>query len=79
MDRNLGDDRNDDIVRVTIELRREVVDWIDQIRDQLGFRRRDIVIEQLLTELLTLKLDEGSNKKDKTIESADDLSIDESD
>ena len=38
-------------VRVTIELSRETLAWIDDLRVQLGFRNRGIIVEQLLLEL----------------------------
>jgi len=38
-------------VRITIELSRETLAWIDELRVQLGFRSRGIIIEQLLLEL----------------------------
>ena len=38
-------------VRITIELSRETLEWIDDLRVQLGFRNRGIIIEQLLLEL----------------------------
>ncbi len=38
-------------VRVTIELSRETLAWIDELRVHLGFRNRGIIIEQLLLEL----------------------------
>ena len=38
-------------VRVTIELSRETLAWIDELRVQLGFRNRGVIIEQLLLEL----------------------------
>jgi hypothetical protein len=38
-------------VRVTIELSPETLAWIDELRVQLGFRNRGIIIEQLLLEL----------------------------
>lgn len=38
-------------VRVTIELSLETLAWIDELRVQLGFRNRGIIIEQLLLEL----------------------------
>lgn len=38
-------------VRTTIELSRETLAWIDDLRVQLGFRSRGIIIEQLLLEL----------------------------
>ena len=42
---------SDERVRVTIELSRETLAWIDELRVQLGFRNRGIIIEQLLLEL----------------------------
>ncbi len=41
----------DERVRITIELSRETLAWIDDLRVQLGFRSRGIIIEQLLLEL----------------------------
>ncbi len=38
-------------VRITIELSRETLAWIDELRVQLGFRNRGLIIEQLLLEL----------------------------
>ena len=38
-------------VRVTIELSPETLAWIDELRVQLGFHNRGIIIEQLLLEL----------------------------
>ena len=38
-------------VRVTIELSRETLEWIEDLRVQLGFRSRGFIIEQLLSEL----------------------------
>jgi hypothetical protein len=42
---------SDERVRITIELSRETLAWIDELRVQLGFRNRGIIIEQLLLEL----------------------------
>lgn len=42
---------SDERVRITIELSRETLAWIDDLRAQLGFRSRGIIIEQLLLEL----------------------------
>jgi|LauGreDrversion4_2_1035121.scaffolds.fasta_scaffold394052_2 hypothetical protein len=42
---------SDERVRITIELSRETLAWIDDLRVQLGFRSRGIIIEQLLLEL----------------------------
>lgn len=39
-------------VRVTIELSSRTIAFIDSIRDELGFRSRGIIIEQLLDELI---------------------------
>ncbi len=42
---------SDERVCITIELSRETLAWIDDLRAQLGFRSRGIIIEQLLLEL----------------------------
>jgi metal-responsive CopG/Arc/MetJ family transcriptional regulator len=39
-------------VLVTLELPRDVVDWIDGLKTQLGFRSRGIIVAQLLRELI---------------------------
>ena len=40
-----------EMVRVTLELPRNIVDWIDGLRAQLGFRTRGVLVAQLIREL----------------------------
>jgi metal-responsive CopG/Arc/MetJ family transcriptional regulator len=39
-------------VLVTLELPRDLVDWIDGLKVQLGFRSRGFVVTQLIRELI---------------------------
>ena len=39
-------------VLVTLELPRDLVDWIDGLKVQLGFRSRGFVVAQLIRELI---------------------------
>lgn len=41
-----------EMVMVTLELPRDLVDWIDGLKAQLGFRSRGFVVAQLIRELL---------------------------
>jgi len=41
-----------EMVRVTLELPRDIVDRIDGLRAQLGFRTRGVIVAQLIRELL---------------------------
>ncbi len=50
MESNMENDQND-LVLVILELPRDIVDWIDELKDQLGFRNRGLIIAQLLREL----------------------------
>ncbi len=50
MESNEDNDQND-LVLVTLELPREIVAWIDGLKNQLGFRNRGLIIAQLLREL----------------------------
>jgi hypothetical protein len=49
-------------VRVTIELSPETLAWIDELREQLGFRNRGIIIEQLLLELQPQEKNDNSRQ-----------------
>jgi len=49
-------------VRVTIELSPETLAWIDDLRVQLGFRNRGIIIEQLLLELQPQERNDNSRQ-----------------
>jgi hypothetical protein len=41
-----------EMVMVTLELPRELVEWIDGLKAQMGFRGRGIIVAQLLRELI---------------------------
>ncbi len=41
-----------EMVMVTLELPRDLVDWIDGLKTQMGFRNRGVVVSQLIRELL---------------------------
>ena len=41
-----------EMVIVTLELPRDLVDWIDGLKDQMGFRNRGVIVAQLIRELL---------------------------
>ena len=41
-----------ELVPVTLELPRDLVDWIDGLRIQMGFRKRGLIVAQLLRELI---------------------------
>ena len=41
-----------EMVMVTLELPRDLVDWIDGLKAQLGFRSRGFVVAQLIRELI---------------------------
>ena len=41
-----------EMVPVTLELPRDLVDWIDGLRIQMGFRNRGLIVAQLLRELI---------------------------
>lgn len=49
-------------VRVTIELSPETLAWIDELRVQLGFRNRGIIIEQLLLEIQPQERNDNSRQ-----------------
>ena len=38
-------------VKVELLLDRDLVDWVDHLKSQLGFRHRDVVVNQLLREI----------------------------
>ena len=41
-----------EMVRLTLELPRDLVDWIDELRIQVGFRNRGLIVAQLIRELV---------------------------
>lgn len=46
-----------EMVLVTLELPRDVVDWIDGLKAQMGFRSRGLIVTQLLRELIPALVD----------------------
>ena len=38
-------------VKVELLLDKDLVDWVDHLKSQLGFRHRDVVVNQLLREI----------------------------
>ena len=46
-----------EMVTVTMELPRDLVDWIDGLMAQMGFRNRGVIVTQLIRELVS-ELDE---------------------
>ena len=46
---------DDPLVPVTIAIRRSTLDWLDQLRLQLGLRSRDALLNHLLEELATVE------------------------
>ena len=53
-----------EMVMVTLELPRDLVDWIDGLKAQMGFRNRGVIVTQLIRELVC-ELDE-ENEAPKT-------------
>jgi metal-responsive CopG/Arc/MetJ family transcriptional regulator len=41
-----------EMVLVMLELPRDLVDWIDGLKAQMGFRNRGVIVAQLIRELL---------------------------
>jgi hypothetical protein len=41
-----------EMVMVTLELPRDLVDWVDGLKAQMGFRNRGVIVAQLLRELI---------------------------
>jgi metal-responsive CopG/Arc/MetJ family transcriptional regulator len=46
-----------EMVMVMLELPRDLVDWIDGLKAQMGFRNRGVIVAQLIRELVS-ELDE---------------------
>ncbi len=42
-----------ELVLVTLELPRDLVDWIDGLKAQMGFSNRGLIVAQLIRELLS--------------------------
>jgi metal-responsive CopG/Arc/MetJ family transcriptional regulator len=54
-----------EMVLVTLELPRDLVDWIDGLKAQLGFRSRGLIVAQLIRELVA-ELEPESTDEDTT-------------
>jgi metal-responsive CopG/Arc/MetJ family transcriptional regulator len=54
-----------EMVQVTLELPRDLVDWIDGLKAQLGFRSRGVIVSQLIRELIPAA-DEVDHHQDLT-------------
>jgi metal-responsive CopG/Arc/MetJ family transcriptional regulator len=50
-------------VLVTLELPRDVVDWIDGLKAQMGFRSRGLIVTQLLRELIPALVEEDDQSE----------------
>ena len=48
---------------VTLELPRDVVDWIDGLKAQMGFRNRGVIVAQLLRELIPALVEEDDQSE----------------
>ena len=54
-----------EMVLVTLELPRDLVDWIDGLKAQLGFRSRGLIVAQLIRELVA-ELEQESTDENTT-------------
>jgi metal-responsive CopG/Arc/MetJ family transcriptional regulator len=54
-----------EMVLVTLELPRDLVDWIDGLKGQLGFRSRGVIVAQLIRELVC-ELEEEATDEETT-------------
>ena len=54
-----------EMVLVTLELPRDLVDWIDGLKAQMGFRSRGLIVAQLIRELVS-ELEPESTDEDTT-------------
>jgi metal-responsive CopG/Arc/MetJ family transcriptional regulator len=54
-----------EMVLVTLELPRDLVDWIDGLKAQLGFRSRGLIVAQLIRELVA-EVEQESTDEDTT-------------
>ena len=53
------------MVLVTLELPRDLVDWIDGLKAQMGFRSRGVIVAQLIRELVA-EVEQESTDEDTT-------------
>ena len=54
-----------EMVLVTLELPRDLLDWIDGLKAQMGFRSRGVIVAQLIRELVP-ELEPESTDDDTT-------------
>ena len=54
-----------EMVLVTLEMPRDLVDWIDGLKAQLGFRSRGLIVAQLIRELVS-ELEEEATDEETT-------------
>jgi len=54
-----------EMVLVTLELPRDLVDWIDGLKAQMGFRSRGVIVAQLIRELVA-EVEQESTDEDTT-------------
>ena len=54
-----------EMVLVTLELPRDLVDWIDGLKAQMGFRSRGVIVAQLIRELVA-EVEPESTDEDTT-------------
>jgi len=54
-----------EMVLVTLELPRDLVDWIDGLKVQMGFRSRGVIVAQLIRELVA-EVEPESTDEDTT-------------
>lgn len=52
MDQNMCSAEPQELERVSLLLRSDIVAWIDMIKEELGLETRSMVVEQLLSELM---------------------------
>jgi len=51
-----------EMVLVTLEMPRDLVDWIDGLKAQLGFRSRGLIVAQLIRELVSELEEEATDE-----------------
>ena len=60
-----GQSSQQEMVLVTLELPRDLVDWIDGLKAQMGFRSRGVIVAQLIRELVA-EVEPESTDEDTT-------------
>ncbi len=59
MKEEMQDENHQGLIRVSLLLGEDVVAWIDSVREEMGFRRRDVIVDQLLRELMPRQCEGG--------------------